>query len=82
MYGGDICKDQNGYMGLVLYNKESGTWVWIREDGEIYRLADVFNNLDFYDTLFEEPEEGTTSKLIKSLMEKGILEDVTEGGEQ
>lgn len=82
LYGGDICKDQNGYMGVVLYNKESGTWVWIREDSEIYRLADVFNNLDFYGTLYEDSEEDTTSNLIDTLMGTGILKKVTEGGEQ
>lgn len=84
LYGGDICKDKLGYMGLVLYNKEEGTWVWIRQDGEAYRLADVFNNLDFYDTLYEglAEDEETISKLVAALEEKGIIEKVTEGGEQ
>lgn len=81
LYGGDICKDQNGYVGIVLYSKASGMWTWIRQDGTEYRLADVFNNLDWYDTLHEglKTNEADESMLIMVLEDKGILEKNAEG---
>ena len=74
--------DEEGKIGFrIADNSSAEESEWDQKKLKL-ELEKIDFKLDEFKLDFEEPEEGTTSKLIKSLMEKGILEDVTEGGEQ